>query len=57
MFFGCKKLINIDISQFDLRNVGNMKKMFGNCSYELKQKVKKQNQDLKKEAFKDDANF
>jgi len=32
MFFGCKLLTNIDLSNFDANNVTNMKFMFAECS-------------------------
>ena len=31
MFYGCKKITNLDLSSFDTKNVTNMKSMFEGC--------------------------
>ena len=51
MFNGCTLLTNLNISNFNMNKVKNMKGMLSNCSDELKNKIRKQNKNIKEEAF------
>ena len=51
MFYGCDKLINIDVSKFTFGENNDIKSMFYKCSEELKNKIKKQNKNIPEEAF------
>ena len=46
MFVGCRSLKELNISNFDTKNVNNMGSMFGDCSKELKNKIKLQNKNI-----------
>ena len=43
MFNGCSSLIDLNIANFNSKNISHTYLMFGNCSEELKEKVKEQN--------------
>ena len=51
MFNGCKSLKEINVSNFNINNVTDMQYMFSECSEELKEKIKYQIKNIKKEAF------
>ena len=51
MFNGCVSLIDLDISHFHSNKIIYMKGMFSGCSEKLKTKIKKQNHEIKQNAF------
>ena len=51
MFFRCSSLKELNLINFNTNNVTNMKAMFSGCSNELIMKIKKQNKNIKEEAF------
>ena len=53
MFHGCKALKELNISNFKFNDSKNVEYMFSKCSEELKNKIKKQYNDIKKNAFFD----
>ena len=52
MFNGCTSLKELDISNFNVNEYNSMRFMFAGCSEDLKLKIKKQNKNLKSEAYK-----
>ena len=50
-FYKCYYLNDIDVSNFDFNKDADMKCMFNSCSKKLIEKIKKQNKNIKKEAF------
>ena len=46
MFKGCKLLKELNISNFNINNVTNMKGMFTGCPDELIMKIKEQNKNI-----------
>ena len=54
MFYGCSSLKELNLSNFNTNNVGNMFYMFSRCSEQLKLKIKSQYENLKEMAFEDD---
>ena len=53
MLHGCESLKDLNISNFIFNNSRDIKYMFSKCSEELKNKIKKQYNDIKKNAFFD----
>ena len=52
MFSECSALIELDLSNFNTKNVTNLIGMFYNCSYKLqKKKIKAKYKNIRKEAF------
>ena len=51
MFYNCSFLKELDISNFNITNDTDIKGMFGKCSNELKIKIRKQNNNLRNEAY------
>ena len=47
MFGGCSSLKELNLSNFNTNNVTDMGNMFSECSYELKEKIKKHNKNIK----------
>ena len=52
MFAECCSLKELNISNFNTNNIKFMGNMFSSCPDELKEKIKKQNKNIKDEAFK-----
>ena len=51
MFYGCTKLINLDITKFIFNVNNDIKSMFSKCSDELKNKIKMNNKNIPDEVF------
>ena len=51
MFSGCSSLKELNLSNFNTNNVTNMRWMFSGCSKQLKNKIKSEYKNIKKEAF------
>ena len=51
MFYGCSKLINIDITKFIFNVNNDIKSMFSKCSDELKNKIIMDNKNIPDEVF------
>ena len=51
MFYGCSKLINIDITKFIFNANNDIKSMFSKCSDELKNKIIMDNKNIPDEVF------
>ena len=52
MFSGCCSLKELNLSNFNTKNVTNMKGMFSGCSNQFQNKIKTQYKDIIEEAFK-----
>ena len=52
MFWGCSSLKEINLSNFNINNVSYMRGMFDGCSDDIKNKIREQIKNIKKEAFK-----
>ena len=57
MFNNCRSLKNLDIHNFVFKNSVEINYMFSNCSDVLKNKIRKENKDIKENAFKDYSIF
>ena len=51
MFCGCSSLKELNLSNFNINNITNMRGMFYGCSDQFKMKIKAQYKNLKEEAF------
>ena len=51
MFFGCKSLKEINVSNFIINNQSDISLMFSGCSTELKNAIREQNPSIGEEAF------
>ena len=51
MFFGCSSLKELNLSDFNIKNITNMKGMFHKCSEQFQNKIRAQYKNIKKEAF------
>ena len=51
MFFNCKELKHLDISNFNIKNLDNQKNIFFGCCDELKNNIREQKINFKKEAY------
>ena len=56
MFKNCFNLCFLDVSGFKFKSDAYMREMFSGCNEEFKNEIRKQNINLKKEAFFDDPN-
>ena len=54
MFNECSSLIKLNLNNFKIDNVTDMRYMFNKCLDELKMKIKSKFKKLKEEAFEDD---
>ena len=53
MFYGCSSLKELNISNFNTKNVTFMDDMFYGCSVQFQNKIRTQNKNIKEEAFKE----
>ena len=51
MFSGCSSLQEINLFNFNINNVTDMRGMFSGCSDQIKLKIKEQIKNIKEEAF------
>ena len=51
MFYGCSKLKEINIKNFNTDNAPNVGSMFSRCSDELKKKIRNKFKNISQEAF------
>ena len=54
MFYGCSKIKELNLNNFNTNNVTNMRWMFYGCSDDLKMKIRSENKSIKDEAFYND---
>ena len=52
MFFECSSLKELNLSNFNINNVTNMKRMFHGYSVQFQNKIRTQYKDIIEEAFK-----
>ena len=51
MFYECSSLKEINLSNFNIHNVTDMRAMFYECSDEIKMKIQSQFKNIKQEVF------